>query len=48
MAFHVLTNKVKVVTRSTANSLELRELNNEGVKIRQVDFTKSTEAIIGN
>ena len=48
MAFHVHTNKSKLVTRSTVNSLEPKDLENEEVKIRQADFMKSMEAIIGN
>ena len=46
MPFRVLANKDKVVIRSKVNSLEPKEIENEEVKIRQADFTKSMEAIM--
>jgi hypothetical protein len=48
MAYHVLSSKGKVLTRSTVNRLSPEDCNSNEMKRRQDDFTKAVELSIGN
>ena len=48
LAYYVLTDKGRVVTRSTVSIIEKTELESHQMKERQVAFTDSMEAAIGN
>lgn len=48
LAYHVLTNKGKVIIRSTVNPIAENEIADEDVKRRMKDYTETMESYIGN
>ena len=48
LAYYILSDKGKVVTRSTVSIIAKMELDSDQIKERQIAFTDSMEAVIGN